>query len=179
MFGTTTEYSVSLTDSASPPSQNFTDTRVTLSSTLTNQKLVIFVSYTGITDTDSVIQCPSPTDQLQDDKTTSEASYLNDEQWNLLFAAVACAIILLSTIVVVLALKQSSQKPKDGFASKLPPHQQQQPQSPAFSTSTPARSQGSTPLWSNSGSQSAFKRTGKYAQQSPPRTSPKHNLFSQ
>ena len=167
-----------MTDVQTPPLQNFTDTRVSLSSTLTNQKLVILVSYTGVVDPPDLIQCPTASDEEGGTNKPIETSYLNEEQWNLVFAGVACFILLLATFVVVLALRQSSQRPPDGFTSKLPPSSQ--PQSPAFSPSTPTRSQIGTPLWSNPGNQSAFKRTGRSAHQTPStRTSPQHNLFSQ
>ncbi len=106
-----------------------------------------------------------------------ETGYMNEEQWNLVFAGVACLILLLATIVVVLALRQSSQRSPDGFTAKLPPSSQ--PQSPAFSPSTPTRSQISPTLWSNPRNQGAFKRIGGFAHQTPTRTSPQHNLFSQ
>ena len=176
--GSSAIYSISLTDTKSPPINNFTDTRVFLSSTLTNQKQVILVSYTGITEPPETVQCPSSS---EDETKPAQIGFLNEDQWNLVFAGVACLILLLATVMVVLALRQSSQKSHDGFTSKLPPSSQ--PQSPAFPTGTPTRSHATTPLglWSsNSASQSAFKRTaGKYSHQTPTRTSPQHNLFSQ
>ncbi len=172
--GSSSIYTISLVDTKSPPQQNFTNTLVSLSSTLTNQKQIIRVSYTGITDPVDIIQCPSTDDESKPVK----IGFLNEEQWNLLFVVVACLILLLATIVVILALRQSSQRPNDGFGSKLPPTNQ--PQSPALSQNTPTPNHSQTPLWSNSGNQSAFQRTGgRVSHQTPTRTSPQHNLFSQ
>ena len=172
--GSSSIYTISLIDTKSPPQQNFTNTPVTISSTLTNQKHTILVSYTGITEPLNVIQCPSTDDESK----PVQIGFLNEDQWNLVFAGVACLILLLATIVVILALRQSSQRPNDGFNSKLPPTNQ--PKSPGFPQNTPTPNRSQTPLWSSSGNQSAFQRTGgRVSHQTPTRTSPQHNLFSQ
>ena len=170
MSTNTATYRISLTD---PHSLNFTDARITFTSTLTRQKEVILVSY-NIT-TPSAKTCPT-TDEVRMTPGSVDQYGLQTDHMNLVLAVITAIILLLATVVVCLALKQSSRKKQDGFASRLPPAATS---SPAFlpKTSTPSSSVSYTPLLSQSTGQSAFKRPTQY-KFSPNRISPQHGLFS-
>lgn len=107
-------------------------------------------------------------------------------QWNLVFVTVATLVTILATIVICIALRQTSNKTPSGFAAHLPPSSA--PSTPAFTpsqatpTSRGPAHVGATPLWSNQRG-SAFKQTGgttsKYSSLSPNRASPQYSMFSQ
>ena len=168
-------YAVSVVDTKFPPSHNISNVHLTLTSSLTYQKLVILLSYTKIIDSIEPVTCPVSNDS---NKTSEDTIYDISQQRNILFLAVASVITLLATVVICIALKQTSSKPQTGFSALLPPSSQ--PSSPTFlsppATSTPGGQKTSTPLWSQSG---ALKRTSNYNQHSPNRASPKFNMFSQ
>ena len=171
MATNTATYRISLTD---PHSLNFTDIKITFTSSLTRQKEVILVSYN--ISTTSAKTCPT-TNEVHDSPAVEQYG-LQTDHMNLVLAVITAIILLLATVVVCLALRQSSRKKQDGFASRLPPAATST-SSPAFlpKTSTPTSSTSYTPLLSQSTGQSAFKRPAQY-KFSPNRISPQHGLFS-
>ena len=181
MNGATAVYAISLTDVYSPPLYNITEMDIVITSSFTYQKVILPVSYTAVTEPVESVICSV---QNQSNISTSLFDGIYN-QWNLVFVIACTVITILATIVICLALKQSSTKTPTGFKAQLPPTPQ--PNTPAFpstttSASTPPNttSQFSTPLWTVN--QSAFKRTGgtaNYRHQSPTRTSPQYNMFSQ
>ena len=175
-------YRISLTD---PHSMNFTGAKITFTSSHTHQKEVVLVSYTS----GSTIQT-CPTDDRESaagggSTTQVKAEYgLPSDHLNLVLAVITAVVLLLATVVVCLALRQSSFKRQDGFASRLPPNHSaiSASSSPAFvpqSTTPTSASRGFTPLLSQSTGQSAFRRPTPYNKFSPNRISPQHGLFSQ
>lgn len=172
MTTSTATYRISITDT---PSQNISNTKVTFTSLLTHQKQVILVSYTSISEVSPQPACPANTEV---EETLRERQFGPDmDQWNMVLVVVSAVILLLATVVVCLALRQSSTKPQGGFASRLPPS------TPAFlpkpSATPTSATPAITPLLSQSTGQSAFRRPAAYNQYSPNRTSPQHGLFSQ
>lgn len=171
----TATYRISLTD---PHSLNFTDTKITFTSSLTRQREVVLVSY-NIT-TPSAKTCPASNDEEAPPASVRDQYGLQTDHMNLVLAVVTAIVLLLATLVVCLALRQSSRKKQDGFASRLPPAATSS-SSPAFlpKTSTPSSSASYTPLLSQSTGQSAFKRPAAAQYKfSPNRISPQHGLFS-
>lgn len=189
-------YTVSLANTYSPPTQNITDVVVQISSSLTHQRVVLTLSYLILSESMDPVSCP-----VQNQTNATQLNLIQDlyKRWNLVFIVVATVVMFLVTIVVCIAIRQSSSsRPPTGFAAHLPPASPSQPTTPAFSSSktTPTRhTQFSTPLWSQSagstggGQSSAFKRTStggggggggtKYPHHSPNRASPQYSMFSQ
>ena len=113
-------------DTKSPPSQTISNVHLTLTSSLTYHKLVTLVSYTKIFDSIESVICPVNNDS---NKTSGHTIYDICQQQNILFLAVPSVITLLATVIICIALKQTSSKPQTSFTAHLPPSSQ--PSSPA------------------------------------------------
>lgn len=158
-------YRISLTE---VPTENFTNASIVFTSTLTQQRLVVMVSYVSVNNDGACVADHPSSIHVQN-------LGLHDNKWYIVLISVI--VLLLSTIVVCLALQQSSSRPRGGFSTHLPPPSSTS--SPAFiprNASTPNfTSPGMTPLFSHTSGPSAFTQT-RY---SPNRQSPQHGLFSQ
>ena len=149
-------YSISLVDTKSPPPTNFSNLPIVFTSSTAHQKLVVLVSYTGITKVETP-SCPVPPNETIGTKKAGPQMLLDDQQWYI-FMGMATLILVLAITVICLALKQSSYKPSGGFASHLPPAAN--PSTPAFTPqhSTPNPSQiSATPGLLSQSSTGAFK----------------------
>ncbi|XP_019850460.1 PREDICTED: nuclear pore membrane glycoprotein 210-like [Amphimedon queenslandica] len=189
LTSTTLVYTVSLADTYNPPVTNVSDVVIQLTSTLTHQRTLLALFYVILSDIPEAVSC-----LVQNQSNATQLDMIQDlyKRWNLVFVVVATVVMFLVTIVVCIAIRQSSSsRLPTGFAAHLPPPvSSPQPSSPAFNspqtTPTTKPNQFSTPLWSQSGAgaggqSSAFKRTGgtRYPQHSPNRASPQYSMFSQ
>ena len=192
--GNTATYRISLTDYHSPPKDSFTDVVITFTSNPAHQECSITVSYNAGTQEPPTMVCPEPDHPRNTDEvvpspsvippgipsTTNETlGFLQiDESITYFFVIVITLLaVCIGTLVICMAIKQSSSKSGGGFAAHLP----QSPQQAFSPVGTPGNMSGfqtpryqhtTPPIPGQSGGQSAFRTTGFSS-------SPQHGLFSQ
>ena len=91
-------YSISLVDTKSPPPTNFSNLPIVFTSSTAHQKLVVLVSYTGITKVETP-SCPVPPNETIGTKKAGPQMLLDDQQWYI-FMGVATLILVLAVTVI-------------------------------------------------------------------------------